>query len=52
MTSSREAFSTLEAGDGRVIVAGGRVLKATGRGTVDGSVRDANGRLISITHTE
>lgn len=32
-----------------VIVAGGKVLKATGRGTVAGQVKGSDGRLISVT---
>lgn len=48
MTNSRAAFNTFEPGEGRVIVAGGKVLKATGKGTVAGQARNSDGRLISL----
>jgi hypothetical protein len=49
MTNDRAAFNTFETGEGRVIVAGGKVLKATGRGTVAGQVKGSDGKHMPIT---
>ena len=49
MTCSRDAFTTLEAGEGQVIVAGGKVLRSTGKGSVCGSILRSDGRSVKIT---
>jgi hypothetical protein len=52
MISSSEAFTSLKAGSGRVIVAGGRVLESTGIGTVEGTVKSLDGRFVPIKFTD
>ena len=49
MTSMRDAFTTLEAGEGQVVVAGGKVLRSTGKGTICGSIMRSNGRSMTIS---
>lgn len=48
MTNVEEALSNLELGKGQVIVAGGKVLQSTGKGTVFGSMKRADGKLIQV----
>jgi len=52
MVCSRDDLVSFKPGDGRVIVAGGRVLNSTGVGVAQGTVKTVDGRILRITFHE